>query len=79
MAINHLDVLSGELPDLFQARDLSPSWDEELIIVPVIDTKLVVGTAEADIGDRVPEDRPPYEGIGSQVLLKDFGVGGVGQ
>lgn len=37
MSVEHLDVLHRELPDLFQTRDLSPVWDDDLIIIPIED------------------------------------------
>ena len=37
MSVEHLDVLYAEFPDLFQPRDLSPVWDDDLIIIPIED------------------------------------------
>jgi hypothetical protein len=35
MSTEHLDILHAELPELFQPRDLSPVWDDDLIIIPI--------------------------------------------
>lgn len=37
MSVEQLDVLHRELPDLFQTRDLSPIWDDDLIIIRIED------------------------------------------
>jgi hypothetical protein len=41
MSLGHLDTLSTELPELFQTRDLAPSWDDGLIIFPVDDPESI--------------------------------------
>jgi hypothetical protein len=33
--LEHLDILHSEMPELFQPRDLSPNWDDGLIMVPI--------------------------------------------
>jgi hypothetical protein len=35
MAIEHLDILKDKMPEIFQPRDLSPTWDDEFIIIPI--------------------------------------------
>ncbi|MDP2662415.1 MAG: type II toxin-antitoxin system HicA family toxin [Dehalococcoidia bacterium] len=37
MSVEHLDILYAELPDLFQIRDLSPVWDDDLLIIKIED------------------------------------------
>jgi hypothetical protein len=44
MSVDHLDVLHSEMPELFQPRGLSPSWDDGLIVVSI-------GDPEAQFGD----------------------------
>ena len=41
MSIAHIDLLHQELPDLFHTRDLPSGWQEELILVPVVDPERV--------------------------------------
>jgi hypothetical protein len=33
MSLDHLGILNAELPELFQHRDLTLFWDDELIII----------------------------------------------
>lgn len=71
MGISDLKILNAELPELFQLRGLSPSWDEELIIVAIEDPELV--SSESPLGDnRITFNRNPtdadLEEIGSNFI-----------
>jgi predicted RNA binding protein YcfA (HicA-like mRNA interferase family) len=48
MGIEHLSLLSSELPELFQPKDLSPEWDEGLIIVPVDDPEAIASGSQGE-------------------------------
>lgn len=52
MSIEHLDDLHSELPELFQSRELSTVWDDDLIIVPIDDPEL-------DAASRVEDSLAP--------------------
>ena len=54
MSVEHVDVLHSEIPELFQSRDLSPTWDDNLIIVPIDDP-------EAHFGDHLAPPEPDAE------------------
>jgi predicted RNA binding protein YcfA (HicA-like mRNA interferase family) len=53
MAIDHLDDLHSELPDIFENKALPPTWDDELLIVPIEDVEAELSTLTCD----APEDR----------------------
>lgn len=62
MSIEHLSILNAELPELFQPRDLSPEWDEELIIVPIDDPEAVFSHSQG--GSLVAPDHDPESDFG---------------
>jgi hypothetical protein len=47
MSVEHLDIGHQELPELFQDRELSPDWDDSLIIIPIDDPEWTGGGDEA--------------------------------
>ena len=72
MSLEHLDILSAELPELFQSRDLSPLWHEDLIIIPVEDpefvsTGLYQGAQNVAFADE--DEFSFYEQIGADAVV----------
>lgn len=76
MSVEHLDTLYTELPEIFQARDLAPEWDEGLIMVSIDDPEWG-GDEGSDDKDRSPlnpkepEQRLPFEELESSAATLD--------
>ena len=49
MSIAHLDTLRLELPELFEDRNPSPEWAEDLIFLPVEDPERIWKSGEMDV------------------------------
>jgi hypothetical protein len=50
MSVKHVDLLHSQIPELFQSRNLSPTWDDDLVIIPIDDPE-IVPTSEARVVD----------------------------
>jgi predicted RNA binding protein YcfA (HicA-like mRNA interferase family) len=55
MSVEHIDIVRGQLPELFATKELPENWDEGLIIVPVPDVERI--TKPEPVGlPKAPED-----------------------
>jgi hypothetical protein len=55
MSVEDIDVLHSEIPELFQSRDLSPTWDDSLIIVPINEPEAQFADSSVPIAKWDPE------------------------
>src|SRR6266566_4675697 len=62
MAIDDIDTLRGQIPELFADRSLPPSWEDDWLFVPIDDPE----------GDsRAPDGASDYEGAPPAVTLAE--------
>lgn len=72
MAIEHLDVLKAEIPEIFQPRDLSPTWDDDFIIVPIDDPEWNHPEQDENAIAANNDQFPPFDDLES--ILGDSGL-----
>lgn len=69
MSIDHLAILHQEMPQLFEPRSLPPSWDEDLIIVPLEDPE--VFTSDFQVAPNETTELENIEPVESEVPERD--------
>lgn len=85
MAIEHIDTLHNEFPEVFQDRDVGEEWCDDVLIVPVTDPeKVTIANQGNNISDwpydrnpnREPHNQEPpesdiFEHIGPEMISAD--------
>jgi len=54
MSVEHLDILHEQLPELFATKKPPVEWDEDLIIVPVLDVEQITEAEPVELAEKEP-------------------------